>query len=94
LSAGGRILGYLESSYAEETIQLQPGDRLVFYTDGITETRNPQGEEFGTARLLECACKGRSLPAEELKQEILRAALHHGEGRFEDDATVIVMAIA
>jgi sigma-B regulation protein RsbU (phosphoserine phosphatase) len=93
LSAGGRILGFLESSYAEETIQLQPGDRLVFYTDGITETRNPQGEEFGTTRLLECARQGRTLPAEELKQEILRAALRHGEGRFEDDATVIVMAI-
>jgi len=94
LSAGGRILGFPESSYAEETIQLQPGDRLVFYTDGITEARNPQGEEFGTARLSECARGGRTLPAEELKQEILRTALRHGDGRFEDDATVIVMAIS
>ena len=94
LSAGGRILGFPESSYAEETIQLQPGDRLVFYTDGITEARNPQGEEFGTARLAECVRGGRTLPAEELKQEILRTALRHGDGRFEDDATVIVMAIS
>ncbi len=94
LSAGGRILGFPESSYAEETIQLQPGDRLVFYTDGITEARNSHGEEFGTARLVECARDGRTLPAEELKQEILRTALQYGDGRFEDDATVIVMAIS
>jgi phosphoserine phosphatase RsbU/P len=93
LSAGGRILGLTESSYAAETIQLEPGDRLVFYTDGITETRNPDGEEFGAARLIEAASRHRALPACELKQELLNSARRHGHGRFEDDATVIVMMI-
>lgn len=93
LSAGGRILGFNESSYVAETIQLRSGDRLVFYTDGITETRDPQGEEFGMARLIETAARHRTRAAKELKQELLDAARQHGNGRFEDDATVIVMSI-
>lgn len=93
LSAGGRILGLKESSYSAETIQLQSGDRLIFYTDGITETRNAEGEEFGAARLIETASRCRTLAAGELKQELLNAALRHGNGRFEDDATVIVVTI-
>jgi len=93
LSAGGRILGVKESSYSAETIQLQPGDRLIFYTDGITETRNFEGEEFGAARLIEAASRLRALPAAELKEELLNAVGRHGNGRFEDDATVIVMLI-
>jgi serine phosphatase RsbU (regulator of sigma subunit) len=93
LSVGGRILGLKESSYSAETIQLQPGDRLIFYTDGITETRNSEGEEFGAARLIEAASCFRALPAAELKEELLNAARRYGNGRFEDDATVIVMLV-
>ncbi|HEY6307812.1 MAG TPA: SpoIIE family protein phosphatase [Candidatus Angelobacter sp.] len=93
LSAGGRILGFNESAYTTETIQLRSGDRLVFYTDGITETRDAQGEEFGIPRLIEAAARHRSRPAQDLKQELLDAARRHGNGRFEDDATVIVMSI-
>jgi FixJ family two-component response regulator len=93
LCAGGRILGFNESNYASETIQLRSGDRLVFYTDGITETRNSQGEEFGISRLIETAARHRTQAATELKQELLDAARQHGNGHFEDDATVIVMSI-
>lgn len=93
LSAGGRILGFNESSYAEETIQLRSGDQLVFYTDGITETRNARGEEFGLARLIEVAKGHRAQAAKELQNELLDAARRHGNGRFEDDATLIVMSI-
>lgn len=93
LSAGGRVLGFNESSYAEETIQLRSGDRLVFYTDGITETRNARGEEFGIARLIETAALHRARAAKELQEELLDGARRHGNGRFEDDATLIVMSI-
>jgi FixJ family two-component response regulator len=93
LSIGGRILGFNESSYSSEAIQLRSGDRLVFYTDGITENRNSQGEEFGISRLAEMAEAYRTRPPMELKQELLDAARQHGNGRFEDDATVIVVSI-
>lgn len=93
LSVGGRILGLSDSSYSAETIQLEAGDRLIFYTDGITETRNAEGEEFGATRLINAASHCRSLSAAEMKQELLNAARCHGNGRFEDDATVIVVTI-
>ncbi len=93
LSTGGRILGFDESGYAEETIQLRPGDQLVFYSDGITENRNAQGEEFGIARLIEIAERHRGRTAKELQRELLEASRRHGHGRFEDDATLIVMSI-
>jgi sigma-B regulation protein RsbU (phosphoserine phosphatase) len=93
LSAGGRILGFNESGYAQETIQLHKGDCLVFYTDGITETRNARGEEFGLVRLIEIAERHRGLPAKAFEQELLGAARRHGHGRFEDDATLIVMSV-
>lgn len=51
--AGSLPLGILDDSsgYVEETIHLQPGDLLLFYSDGITEARAPSGEFFGTTRL-------------------------------------------
>ncbi|MCW5766808.1 MAG: serine/threonine-protein phosphatase [Phycisphaeraceae bacterium] len=51
--AGSLPLGILDdsTSYVEETIHLQPGDLLLFYSDGITEARSPSGAFFGTARL-------------------------------------------
>jgi sigma-B regulation protein RsbU (phosphoserine phosphatase) len=93
LSVGGRILGVKDSSYSAETVQLEAGDRLIFYTDGITETRNSEGDEFGVARLIEAALRSRTLSATEMKQALLNDARRHGNDRFEDDATVIVVSI-
>lgn len=49
----GLPLGLGESSYPEYTIKLNPGTKLLFYTDGITEAMNRADEEYGSARLLE-----------------------------------------
>ena len=40
-----------EAAYDECVQQLQPGDQIIFYTDGITEASNPEGKLFGTDRL-------------------------------------------
>lgn len=93
LSTGGRILGFNGSEYIAETIQLRAGDRLVFYTDGVTENRNAQGEEFGIPRFIEMAALHSTLSAKELKQKLLDSSRRHGDGRFEDDATIIVVSI-
>jgi phosphoserine phosphatase RsbU/P len=51
-AVGGIFLGMFPGeSYAEKAVELQIGDRVVFYTDGLTETRNVAGEEFGIERL-------------------------------------------
>ena len=39
------------NEYKELSLQLEPGDTLVMFTDGVTEAMNPEGEEFGTGRL-------------------------------------------
>jgi len=49
----GLPLGVAPSSYPEHTLRLEPGTRLLFYTDGITEATNRHDEEYGAARLLE-----------------------------------------
>src|SRR5260370_5304666 len=71
LEAGGPVLGPLaEASYERGFVIMKPGDLLVFYTDGIVETRGhaqpgAPREEYGTARLVEAAreAQGRSAQA-------------------------------
>jgi putative ABC transport system permease protein len=52
LSAGGTVLGlFPEATYEHGTVELQPGDVLFIFTDGVTESMNTAGEEFGEDRL-------------------------------------------
>ena len=54
LDCGGSVVGLLDDlDYTEETVQLEPGDLLIAFTDGLTEPENTTGGEFGEARLLE-----------------------------------------
>lgn len=70
--------------------QLQPGDRLVLYTDGITEARSPGGEEFGLTRFIDFLVRhhfdGLSVP--ETLRRLIRNHLRHNQLR--DDATILV----
>ncbi len=55
LDTGGLILGTFEQAqYAEETLQLRPGDLLVVFSDGMSEALSASGEEFGDSRILAC----------------------------------------
>jgi sigma-B regulation protein RsbU (phosphoserine phosphatase) len=55
LEAGGLICGLFETAtYEEETVQMQPGDVLVMFSDGVSEALSAAGEEFGDHRILEC----------------------------------------
>jgi serine phosphatase RsbU (regulator of sigma subunit) len=71
---------------------LEAGDVLVFYTDGVTEAQNPLGEEFGTQRLSEVVRRGSSGSAEGLVSDIIRSAANFcSEAGFSDDVTVVVV---
>jgi len=71
---------------------LSPGDAIVLYTDGLTEAENATGEEFGIERLATLLRRTSALPAEQILQNILRAAVdfHQGLG-FADDVTILVV---
>ncbi len=95
LSTGaGLPLGVLaEEDFADATLQLHPGDRLVFYTDGITEARNPARELFGTERLDAVL---RQTPGDEnaLLQAIVKATCDFCEcARPDDDRTLLTALV-
>ena len=90
----GTVLGvFAESAYEQGDFAVAPGDRLVLYTDGITEGRNAAGDEFGEDRLSESAVRHRALPAEEMLAGIMRDVEAFNGGVYEDDATLIVAAL-
>jgi len=51
-----------EATFDDETLTIEPGDRLYFYTDGATEALDAAGEEFGHARLLDEIARWRDQP--------------------------------
>ena len=88
-------LGILEdANYQETEIQLSPGDRVLFYTDGIVEAMNEQEEMFGFDRLLEVVQSARSISAEALLKEILDNVNQFvGDAPQHDDLTIIVLNV-
>lgn len=72
--------------------QLQPADRLVFYTDGITEARNRTGEEFGHRQFTDFLIRHQAdrLPVPETLRRLVREHMHHHGGRLQDDATLLL----
>ena len=67
-------LGVLPTaSYEQAQVPLSPGDRLVMYTDGITEARNALDEEFGEERLLSCVVNNRGCSAPALQARLADA---------------------
>jgi phosphoserine phosphatase RsbU/P len=94
LQEGGGVLGVFEKqSYTFGTAQLAPNDRLVLFTDGVTEASNRQGEEFGDRRLLSLLEEHRALPAAALREKIAVAISEFSGGRLTDDATLLVLAV-
>lgn len=73
--------------------QLEPGDRLLLYTDGITEARSDTGEAFGTRRLIEFAERSSAggLPVPETLRRLSHAVLDHQRGRARDDSTLLMI---
>ena len=95
LEQGGLIVGaFQESVYDQGEIGLRPGDRLVMFTDGLSEAVDGTGEEFGEERLAEAARRNRQLSAEALRRCLLDRVSDFCGGEFGDDATVLVVAVS
>lgn len=95
LKAGGAVLGvFPEWTYEQAAVALEPGDRLVLFTDGVTEAANSRDEEFGEERLAQLISALRDRGAQELKNRILQTVSSFTGGRAQDDATLVVAAVS
>ena len=95
LTEGGALLGVLpDETYATGEVQFTPGDRLVLFTDGVTEAADLEGTEFGEERLLEILSRYRSRSGREIQEQVLRAVREFSARELQDDATLLVLACA
>ena len=95
MTGTGLPLGVLEDEIWEpRTVQLDGGSALVLYTDGVTETGNPQEEPFGKERLLDVLRATRGASAQEIQDAVL-GAVHEFAGDSphaqHDDITLMVL---
>jgi sigma-B regulation protein RsbU (phosphoserine phosphatase) len=94
LEEGGAPLGIFPDRKFEETeMQLEPGDRLILYTDGVTEATNSAGEEFTIPRLSALGTRWAALGASDLLEKIRTEVSAYSDGIFHDDVTLVVLAV-
>ncbi len=95
LSSTRPVLGLmLETGFPSERLRLSAGDRLLLYTDGVTEAANDAGEEFGPDRL---AALLEHLPDRSLPDEcahIMGRVRDYSGGNFGDDATLLLVSVS
>ena len=93
LGCGGPVLGVLgDADYEQAQVALGPGDRLILYTDGLTEARSAGDEEFGEERLLDAALRHRACSAPALQARLAAEVASFTGGHLQDDATLMVLA--
>jgi sigma-B regulation protein RsbU (phosphoserine phosphatase) len=94
LAAGGPVLGvFPDGAYEQGQVAIRTGDRLVLYTDGITEAQDHSDEQFGEERLEAVIAANRGCSAPALQARVSDAVASFASGHFQDDATLIVMAM-
>ncbi|MDD5544747.1 MAG: SpoIIE family protein phosphatase [Acidobacteriia bacterium] len=92
LTEGGTVLGIFDGvPMAQGKASLKSGDRVVFFTDGVTEAQSTTSEEYGDDRLKEVVVGNRTLDAESMKTKIMEHLMLFTAGMMQlDDITLIV----
>jgi sigma-B regulation protein RsbU (phosphoserine phosphatase) len=94
LESGGPPIGMFPNwTYEKGAVQLDPGDLVLAYTDGVTEAVNPAGEEWGEEGLLRAVAEHEAQSGDEMVEGIFRSMDEFSLGRQTDDATVIVLRV-
>ena len=95
LSADDAVLGvFPEWEYRETLVTLTPGDRLLLFTDGISEAVGVDGTEFGESHLAAIAQDAWPSTSTELNRRVFAQASDFCQGRFQDDATLLVITVS
>ena len=96
LEEGGLILGAMATMmpYESSTLDVQQGDVLIFYTDGVTEAMNPeQTEEYETERLTRCIKENLHKSSEEIMNAVIDDIMEFSDGVQYDDITLMVLKV-
>jgi sigma-B regulation protein RsbU (phosphoserine phosphatase) len=95
LKTGGMVVGLFDPClYEQETIQLQSGDILIAYTDGVTEALNTAGEEFGEHRLQDAIARNAHLRADDVRDFLVREVEDWCAGAPQhDDLTFFILKV-
>jgi len=81
------------SPYEQADIQLECGDLVVCYTDGVNEAMNKQKEEFGEDRLKQLIIDNRDLSSENLMKKIIYEVKEFCNHNLEDDLTLLIFKV-
>jgi sigma-B regulation protein RsbU (phosphoserine phosphatase) len=94
LGSGGGILGVFKDwKFEQQEVQLGTGDRVLMYTDGITESANTLGEEFGERRLIDLLWDLRTMDPAALTEKVVQAVSQFNGAHFTDDLTVVAVDV-
>jgi serine phosphatase RsbU (regulator of sigma subunit) len=92
LDEGGAVLGVFEDSkYLQREIDLGPADRLLLFTDGVSEAQDSVGVQFGEERLIQLLKGNIDLGAADLQRKVIKTVSEFSYGIFHDDVTVVAM---
>lgn len=95
LENGGALLGVFSGwKYEDSEIVLEPGDRLLLFTDGITEAMAPDGQEFGEGRLIATVATSTEQSLEVVRSQVMDEVKDFCNFRMHDDATLVLITAA
>ena len=92
VSGSGLPIGMIDDAvFEDQSLALEPGDRLFFYTDGAIEALDDREEEFGVARLMEQFSRWRALPLRDGLDRVAAAVRAWCGGRLKDDVSLLAV---
>jgi phosphoserine phosphatase RsbU/P len=92
LNAAGAVLGqFPDWVYEQSELQLNRGDQLLMFTDGLVEACDQDDAAFGEANIVKVAARDSGAGATDVMNALMQAASEHCGGRFQDDASLVVL---
>ena len=83
---------HVDSEYPRHSLQMEPGDTTLVFTDGLAEVLDPAGEPFGYTRVGDAFSRVANQRPEGIVQALLDEAQHHADGRaLVDDVTLVAI---